>query len=45
MWAIANPTMHHNLVGERRWASGEYERWLADVLVSSLLGPTQPPRG
>jgi AcrR family transcriptional regulator len=45
MWAIANPTMHHNLIAERRWASGEYERWLADVLVSSLLGPTQPPRG
>lgn len=43
MWAIANPTMHHNLVTERRWASGEYERWLAHVLECSLLSPAQLP--
>lgn len=45
MWAIANPTMHHNLVADRRWASGEYERWLADVLACSLLRPMRVPRG
>jgi AcrR family transcriptional regulator len=37
MWAIANPTMHHRLVTERRWPPGEYERWLAHVLTCSLL--------
>lgn len=45
MWAIANPTVHHSLVSERRWASGEYERWLAHVLACSLLSPAQLPRG
>jgi hypothetical protein len=45
MWAIANPAMHNNLVADRRWASGEYERWLANVLVCSLLSPTQLARG
>lgn len=39
LWAIANPTMHHRLVTERRWAPGEYERWLAHVLTCSLLEP------
>jgi AcrR family transcriptional regulator len=37
MWAIANPAMHHSLVAGRRWSSGDYERWLADVLTCSLL--------
>jgi hypothetical protein len=32
-------------LADRRWASGEYERWLADVLVCSLLSPTQLARG
>jgi AcrR family transcriptional regulator len=39
MWAVANPTMHHRLVAERRWATDEYERWLAHVLTCSLLQP------
>jgi TetR/AcrR family transcriptional regulator of autoinduction and epiphytic fitness len=37
MWAIANPTMYHRLVTERRWAPTEYERWLAQLLACSLL--------
>jgi len=37
MWAIANPAMHNSLAAERRWSSGDYERWLADVLTCSLL--------
>jgi AcrR family transcriptional regulator len=37
MWAIANPTMHHRLVAERRWTGDEYERWLAHALTCSLL--------
>jgi AcrR family transcriptional regulator len=37
MWAVANPTMHHRLVAERRWTGDEYERWLAYALTCSLL--------
>ncbi len=37
MWTIANPSTHHSLIGERRWASDEYERWLAELLISALL--------
>jgi TetR/AcrR family transcriptional regulator of autoinduction and epiphytic fitness len=37
MWAVANPAMHQSLVAERRWAPGEYERWLTHVLTCSLL--------
>jgi AcrR family transcriptional regulator len=40
MWAIANPTMHHQLVGTRGWAALEYERWLAHMLVCGLLDVT-----
>jgi AcrR family transcriptional regulator len=37
MWAIANPAMHHALVGERNWGAKEYERWLAHILTCALL--------
>jgi hypothetical protein len=37
MWAIANPSTHRSLIGERGWATEEYERWLAQVLISALL--------
>lgn len=37
MWAIANPNTHRSLIGERGWATEEYERWLAQVLISALL--------
>jgi AcrR family transcriptional regulator len=38
MWALANPHTHRALVSERRWATGDYERWLGDVLACALLG-------
>jgi AcrR family transcriptional regulator len=37
LWAIANPSTHRSLIGERGWAPEEYERWLAQVLISALL--------
>lgn len=37
MWAIANPNTHRSLIGERGWATEEYERWLAQVLISALI--------
>jgi AcrR family transcriptional regulator len=46
MWATANPSTYRMLVDERRWPVAEYERWLADLLASALLGgaPTISPR-
>lgn len=44
VWAIANPTMHRRLAGERRWTDGEYERWLAHVLTCSLLETRSAPQ-
>jgi AcrR family transcriptional regulator len=37
MWAVANPNTHRSLVGERGWATREYELWLAQVLISTLF--------
>jgi AcrR family transcriptional regulator len=37
MWAIANPSTHHSLIGERGWSTVEYEGWLAQVLISALI--------
>jgi TetR/AcrR family transcriptional regulator, regulator of autoinduction and epiphytic fitness len=37
MWAVANPSMHHRLVAQRRWSPEEYRRWVAHVLTCSLL--------
>jgi hypothetical protein len=42
MWAIANPSTYQSLIGERKWATDEYERWLTQVLISTLL--EEPPR-
>jgi AcrR family transcriptional regulator len=43
MWAIANPSTHSSLIGERGWAPEEYERWLGQVLISALLQePARP---
>jgi TetR/AcrR family transcriptional regulator, regulator of autoinduction and epiphytic fitness len=43
MWAVANPTMYHRLVTQRRWAPEEYRRWLAHVLTCSLLETDRAP--
>jgi hypothetical protein len=37
LWALANTRTYHSLVGERRWAAGEYERWLGHLLACALL--------
>jgi AcrR family transcriptional regulator len=37
MWVIANPSTYDSLTGERGWATEEYERWLAQVLISALF--------
>jgi AcrR family transcriptional regulator len=40
MWALANPTTHRALVGERGWTPEEYQRWLAELLACGLLPQT-----
>jgi hypothetical protein len=42
MWVIANPNTHRSLIGERRWTPEEYERWLAQLLISALLAEPTP---
>jgi AcrR family transcriptional regulator len=37
MWTLASPRTYRTLISERRWATDEYERWLADVLACALL--------
>jgi AcrR family transcriptional regulator len=41
LWTLANPRTYHSLVGERRWTSDEYERWLGHLLACALLA--KPP--
>jgi AcrR family transcriptional regulator len=37
LWALTGRELYYLLVVERGWSSDQYERWLADVLVASLL--------
>jgi hypothetical protein len=39
VWTLANPHTYRALVGERRWTTDEYERWLEYVLGCALLMP------
>ena len=40
IWAIATTRTYRALVGERRWTTDQYERWLTDLLERALL--TEP---
>jgi AcrR family transcriptional regulator len=42
IWTIANTHTYRALVGERRWTTDHYERWLENLLTRELL---QAPRG
>ena len=37
LWALASPHSYLALVHERQWTTEEYERWLAQALIASLL--------
>ena len=37
IWAIATTRTYRALVGERRWTTDQYERWLKDLLERALL--------
>ncbi|MDT3444383.1 MULTISPECIES: TetR/AcrR family transcriptional regulator [unclassified Pseudofrankia] len=36
VWALISPDLYRLLVVERGWSHDDYERWLADTLVTSL---------
>jgi AcrR family transcriptional regulator len=44
LWTICAQANYDSLVGSRGWTPDEYEAWLGDVLISSLLDE-RPPRG
>lgn len=37
LWALTGRDMYRMFVIERSWSSNAYEKWLADILVKSLL--------
>jgi AcrR family transcriptional regulator len=37
LWAFTGRDLYRMLVHERRWSSDEYEQWLADLLIQTLL--------
>lgn len=37
LWSLTSRDMYRMLVIERNWASNEYEKWLGQILVESLL--------
>jgi AcrR family transcriptional regulator len=43
IWALVNTRTYRALVGERRWTTGQYEHWLADLLAGALLDDGSPP--
>lgn len=38
LWALTGRDMYRMFVIEQEWTSDEYERWLAQLLISSLIG-------
>ncbi|MBY0353258.1 TetR/AcrR family transcriptional regulator [Candidatus Babeliales bacterium] len=38
LWAFTGRDMYRLLIVERGWGSGEYEKWLAQVLLKVLVG-------
>jgi AcrR family transcriptional regulator len=43
MWALTGRDVYRMLVVERGWTSDEYERWLCDTLVATLIErPNEP---
>jgi hypothetical protein len=39
LWMLTGGDVYRMLVRERGWSSQEYQDWLADALVHSLLAP------
>jgi AcrR family transcriptional regulator len=43
LWALTGRDIYRMFVVERGWTSDEYEKWLAQLLVKSLLGKDGHP--
>ncbi len=39
LWAFTGRDLYRMLVHERRWSSDEYEKWLANSLIKTLIEP------
>jgi len=39
LWAFTGRDMYRMLVVEQGWASEEYEKWLAQLLINNLMDP------
>ena len=42
LWSLTGRDMYRMLVIERNWSANEYEKWLGQILVTSLLNIDQP---
>ncbi len=45
LWAFTGRDMYRMLVLEQKWTSDEYEKWLADLLITTLLNNEAPHFG
>jgi hypothetical protein len=43
VWALSRAAVYRELIDERGWTPGEYERWLAATLRQQLLGTDESP--
>jgi AcrR family transcriptional regulator len=39
LWTLTSYDIYRRLAVERRWTADQYERWLGDTLIATLLGP------
>jgi AcrR family transcriptional regulator len=39
LWTLTSYDIYRRLVVERRWTADQYERWLGDTLIATLVGP------
>jgi AcrR family transcriptional regulator len=39
LWTLTSYDIYRRLVVERRWTADQYERWLGDTLIATLMGP------
>jgi hypothetical protein len=37
MWALTDRVIYQKLVQGQQWTSDEYEKWLGEILIQSLL--------
>jgi AcrR family transcriptional regulator len=41
IWALCGPDLYTQLVFDKGWAPSQYEQWLGDALINSLLQPAK----